>query len=403
MHTAKPYRVRAVRCDHRASDEEVYDALRRVADPLTAAWRRLAAAGRVLVKPNAYFSGGVRRFEGRNRELVDDAVLRALLRLLRERTRAEVLVIDDSPPASAEATAAPGVAIRPVLAEFDVAYRSASDPPAECVDVPGGGSMFDRYLLSSAVRESDAVVSLAKMKNHAFMGVTLCLKNLFGLPAWPPAGRVRTYYHHFIRLPHVLVDLGRIVAPCLNVIDALTGQAGREWDGEGRICSALVAGDHPVATDACGAYLMGHEPATDWPAPPFRTERNALRLAAGRGFGTVDLEAIDFASECEAPLAAFDSRTRDTAETIRSWRRTTCEQALFYREHRAELTARYPGEYIFLQDGHVVWHGAEPWKEGSRRGLSGGQRDHALWLKFADPDEAEGEHFEVYEETLRAL
>jgi hypothetical protein len=36
----------------------------------------------------------------------------------------------------------------------------------------------------------------------------------------------------------------------------------------------------------------------------------------------------------------------------------------------------------------------------SRRKLSGAQSEKAMWFKYVDPDEIEGEHYEVYEETL---
>ncbi|MCK5380770.1 MAG: hypothetical protein KAJ81_04815, partial [Candidatus Latescibacteria bacterium] len=176
-----------------------------------------------------------------------------------------------------------------------------------------------------------------------------------------------------------------------------------EWGGEGRICDTLIAGDHPVATDACGAWLMGHDPASDWPMPPFRRDRNALLVAAQHGFGTVDINEIDFETEVTRPLASFDSVETDADEMVFSWRRTACEQGLFYRDHQKELVSRYAGEYLFLQDGEVVWHGPNPDHLGSRRDLSGDKKDSALWLKFVDPDEAEGEHFEVYEEELRKL
>ena len=104
---------------------------------------------------------------------------------------------------------------------------------------------------------------------------------------------MRTYFHHAIRLSYVLPDLARITNPCLNIIDALTGQWGREWNGEGRVCDALIAGDQIVATDTVGATLMGHDPTSDWPTPPFRRDRNHLRVAAEGGFGTVDLSQID--------------------------------------------------------------------------------------------------------------
>ena len=114
--------------------------------------------------------------------------------------------------------------------------------------------MFRQYLLPQSAVDSDAFVSVSKLKCHAFTGVTLCLKNLFGLPPMPPFGRARVYYHHIIRLPYVLVDLGRIVDPALNIIDGLVGQSGREWGGEGRIADTLIAGDQVIATEA------------DWPS-----------------------------------------------------------------------------------------------------------------------------------------
>jgi hypothetical protein len=200
-----------------------------------------------------------------------------------------------------------------------------------------------------------------------------------------------------------LADLGMILQPCLNIVDALTGQWGREWGGEGRITNALLAGDHVIATDAVGTTLMGHDPASDWPTPPFRRDRNHLLIAARRGFGTVNLDEIDFQSELPAPLAHFDSVETDSPATVESWRRTTCEQGLFYRDHRRQLVDRYRGEFIFLQDGDVVWHGADPSNLGSRRELSRDKKDRALWLKLVDSDETEGERFSVYDECLAAM
>ena len=126
------------------------------------------------------------------------------------------------------------------------------------------------------------------------MGITLCMKNLFALMSIQPSGRHRHYYHHLVRMPYMLADLGRLMNPTLNIIDGIVTQAGQEW-GAGefpRICNTLIAGDQVVATDACGAYLMGHDPKSDWLTPPFHRDRNALLIAAQSGFGTVNLEEI---------------------------------------------------------------------------------------------------------------
>ena len=269
------YTVRAVHCDHRATDEEVYERLRAVTDPLSRSWERIEKARQVLIKVNmAMPPANVHRFAGRRRELVDEAVFRAVLRRLRERTSARIVAADGM----SRTPGAPHDSLnyKPILDEFGVEWVDACEPPFTLYDVPGGGNMFARYKLTAAIGESDAVVSVSKMKNHLFQGVTLSLKNLFGWPPMAPHGRTRRYYHHIIRLSYVLPDLGLIAQPCLNVVDALVGQAGREWDGEGRVCDALIAGDQTIATDACGAWLMGHDPAGDWPDGPYLDRKSVV-------------------------------------------------------------------------------------------------------------------------------
>ena len=403
MKDTKDYAVRATHCSHEASLDEIYHKLKEITAPLSRSWEKIERAKRVGIKVNMQFrTQSIRYIGGRRQELVDDDVLRASLRLLRERTDAELFALDTS-------TAPPGQRpgedfnTKSILDEYGVHYVEAGDPPLERYKVPGDGLMFSEYQLSAALGEADAFVSIAKMKNHGFMGITLCLKNLFGLPPIPPHGRLRTYFHHVIRLSYVLPDLGMIAQPCLNIIDGLTGQARMEWNGEGRIADCLVAGDHVIATDACGSHLMGTDPALDWPHPPFRRDRSPVAVAAEHGFGTTNLNEIDFAIDgLVLPVAEFDSAQTDPPQVIDQLRRTASEQALFYRENRNRLLDAHAGQYIFLQDGEVIWSGTDPQQAGSVQEIAARKEDQAVWLKLADPDELEGEHMEVYEKILAA-
>ncbi len=403
------FQVRAVHCDHQADDDEVYEALRRATLPLTRAWQRLRRAGVIAVKFNQdYDPKQVPVFHGHRQQLVSDTVARAVLRLLREETTADVYVIDSS---VFDRRPDPGprfsTNLASVLAEFDVPYFDVDQPPHQVYEVPGGGRMFRSYVLSQRLMEADALVDVQKMKNHAYMGVTLTLKNLFGLVPQPPVNRPRHYFHHLVRMPYMLADLGRLLDPALCIIDGLVGQAGMEWgDGEGlaRVADTLVAGDHPVATDTCGAYLMGHDPMTDWLVEPFHRDRNALLVAAEGGYGTVDRDAIDFESEVERqPEGTFFAFMTDTLERVISWRRSMCEQALYYRDHMRTFVDRYRGEYILLQAGEVRWHSPDGALRVSRRKLAGDKPDQAMYLKYVDPEEREGEHYEVYEAALAHL
>lgn len=407
MEYQKKFSVRAVYCDHRASDDEVYQALKRATQPLTKSWGRLRKAKRIAIKFN-------QDKEQRNHvtwrnhrlQLVSDSVARATLRLLRENTSAELFCVDVSfyrkyvPQAKDEDT----TQLRHVLREFDV---TCIDGNVDVVwaNVPGRGLMFDKYPVTREFNDMDEWISVQKLKNHAFMGVTLCMKNLFGLMPTEPLGRPRTYYHHLVRMPYMLADLGRLYNPALNIIDGMVCQAGEEWGkgNEMRIANTLIAGDHVVATDAVGAHLMGHDiTGGDWKTEPFHRDRNSLRVAAESGFGTVNLDEMDFESEVTAPVGdkPFFAKITDSPEIVHSWRKTTAEQGLYYRDHFGEITRRYAGEYILMQMGEVKWHEKSGTVKASRRVLSGGHPEQAMWMKYVDPEDAEGEHFEIYERTL---
>lgn len=396
--------VRAVHCDHRASDEEVYRALVRATDPLDRAWNKLKRAHRIGVKLNQVGPLIPRVHAGRLQEIVDPAVGRAVLRLLRERTDAEIICTEISISAhNAGQPPEETLVLRSILEEYDVPFVDGDVPPHRTYDVPGGGLMFERYLLPESVMDVDAFVSVQPMKCHLYMGVTLCLKNLFGLTPMEPHGRSRAYFHHLIRLGYVLADLGQLVQPTLNIIDGLVGQSHREWGGPARIGDTLVAGDHVISTDACGAYLMGFHPLLDWPHQPYLRDRNALRIAHDAGFGTADITDIDFRSEIEAPVADFHTAEIDPFETVLAWRRSACEQALYYRDHRREFAQKYTKKFILLQDNEVKWHSEDSTLNASRRKLAGKAVNSAMYLKLVDPDEIEGEHFEVYENELARI
>jgi uncharacterized protein (DUF362 family) len=402
--SSQKYQVRAVHCDHQADDDQVYEALLRATMPLENTWAKLKAAKTIGIKFNqAWEPDKILYHAGQMQELVSRRVARATLRLLRENTTADIICSEIS-VFKKDRDPEPGdnFPLLDILREFDVTFVDGNLAPHKVYKVPGGGQMFRQYLLPQRTADVDEFISVQKMKNHAFMGITLCLKNLFGLTPQEPAGHPRQYFHHLVRMPYMLADLGRLFNPALNIIDGLVAQAGREWGGEPFPANCLVAGDHVITTDVCGTYLMGHDPKENWPNQPFLRDGNALVAAAEGGFGTVNMDEIDFESEMAAPVGKFYTQSTDPFETTVSWRRTTCEQALYYRDNPSQF-AQYAGEYILLQDGEVVWHSADPTINRSRRELSGRKKDSAMWLKFVDPDEAEGEHYEVYERTLEQL
>ena len=91
----KHYKVRASHCHYSATEDEIYNALKKTTDPLDRTWEKLEKAKKVVLKLNMIKKPeAIVYFKGRRRELVDDAVARAVLRLLRERTTAELIATD---------------------------------------------------------------------------------------------------------------------------------------------------------------------------------------------------------------------------------------------------------------------------------------------------------------------
>ncbi len=197
--------------------------------------------------------------------------------------------------------------------------------------VPHGGLMFKGYDLNHSYADCDVFVSLAKMKEHATAGVTLSMKNCFGItpctiygegspedePGLVPKGG-RGPFHWGNRLPPksapLIVDANapkeggyrvpRVVADLvaarpihLAIIDGVYTMAGGEgpWTDGRRFIhpGVLVAGTNCVATDAVAMALMGFDPLADRGTPPFETSDSTLRLAEQLGVGTRDLNQID--------------------------------------------------------------------------------------------------------------
>ena len=65
---------------------------------------------------------------------------------------------------------------------------------------------------------------------------------------------------------------------------------------------------------------------------------------------------------------------------------------------------RYANDFIYMQDGDVVWHGEDPSHIKSHQEFASSDKPgSALFMKLVDPQETEGERFEVYEDNLKRI
>jgi uncharacterized protein (DUF362 family) len=194
------------------------------------------------------------------------------------------------------------------------------------VKVPGGGSLYPAYQLNHSYVDCDVYVSLAKLKNHATAGVTLSMKNNFGITPTAlysqhehdeksqsarvqvlhlgkeraadgapqeldPDGPRRPSY----RVPRVTVDMVGIRPIDLAIIDGVETVSGGEgpWlELKAQQPGLLLAGRNPVCTDAVATAVMGYDPLAKAATGPFPGD-NHLALAADLGLGTNDPKEIE--------------------------------------------------------------------------------------------------------------
>ncbi len=194
--------------------------------------------------------------------------------------------------------------------------------------VPWGGYLFPAYVLNRAYEETDVFISLAKLKNHADAGVTLSVKNSFGITPLslygddagdedaskarvkilhdgtldPPAGvpaelSADTPREPSWRAPRVTADLLGLRPIDLAIVDGIETVAGGEgpWvPGNLRHLKPglLLVGRNAVCTDAVATAVMGYNPQAPAGADPFPGD-NHLQLAALAGLGTNDPARIE--------------------------------------------------------------------------------------------------------------
>jgi uncharacterized protein (DUF362 family) len=198
--------------------------------------------------------------------------------------------------------------------------------------VPGGGLMYAGYDLNHSYRDTDVFVSLAKLKEHRTAGVTLSMKNCFGItpctiysheapedePSIVPLGYREPMHSGSrvppksapqpvaqstdpgFRVPRITADLVASRPIHLAVIDGVYTMTGGELPNQERNWihrpvhpGLLIAGLNCVSTDAVATAIMGFDPKADRGTPPFEKCDSTLHLAEQLGVGSCDLNRIE--------------------------------------------------------------------------------------------------------------
>jgi uncharacterized protein (DUF362 family) len=148
-------------------------------------------------------------------------------------------------------------------------------------EVDMGGVVLKNWPVFRPFLEADKIFNLPIAKQHGLVGVTLGMKNWYGI-----LGGERNRLHQQIH--QSLVDLANFMLPTLTLMDCYrvllrNGPTGGNLE-DVALKKTLVAGTDPVAIDAYVAKAY-------WDLDPEHLPY--LQMAAARGLGTVDFAALE--------------------------------------------------------------------------------------------------------------
>jgi len=132
----------------------------------------------------------------------------------------------------------------------------------EIASVPNalGMTKLTEIVVAQTVKRADRVVSLAKMKTHHWAGLTLSMKNCFGLLPGTVYGWPKNVLH-FQGIERSIVDIVASVKPDLAIVDGVVGMEGDgPIMGTPKQSNVIVMGTNFPAVDATCARIMDFDP-----------------------------------------------------------------------------------------------------------------------------------------------
>lgn len=150
----------------------------------------------------------------------------------------------------------------PILDEAHLEFVDLNHDEVWTVRNRSGLTPLASLHLPASLKRADLVVSLPKLKTHHWVGVTLAMKNLFGVMPGVAYGWPKNVLHQ-AGIEASILDITATVRPALAIVDGIVGM-----EGDGPLMGSpvpsgvVILGTNLPAVDATGARLIGIDPLT---------------------------------------------------------------------------------------------------------------------------------------------
>ena len=148
-----------------------------------------------------------------------------------------------------------------VVREHKVSYVDLNTDDVRSTPVRSSYTPFKQLYLPETLFNADLLVSMPKMKTHHWAGVTLSMKNLFGIVPGAVYGWPKNILH-WQGIDNSILDINSsLPLPRFAIVDGIVGMEGNgPLQGQAKSAGVLIFGDDFVSVDASAARLMKLEP-----------------------------------------------------------------------------------------------------------------------------------------------
>jgi uncharacterized protein (DUF362 family) len=217
----------------------------------------VSVAGRsVLLKPNFV------EFDPQGVVNTDPRVVAAAIEAFRRLDAREVTVAEGPGHRRDNEYLLRASGLQSVLDQHRARYVDLNSDDVSALSLPSRFTSLGRLYFPQTVLKADLVVSMPKLKTHHWAGVTLSMKNLFGVIPGSVYGWPKNILH-WAGIDESIVDINAALSmPRFAIVDGIVGMEGNgPIQGTPKHAGVLIFGEDPVAVDATAARLMRIDPA----------------------------------------------------------------------------------------------------------------------------------------------
>ncbi len=210
---------------------------------------------RVLLKPNLV------EFDPKGVINTHPAVVEAAIDSFRSLGAAQVVVAEGPGHRRDNEYLLSASGLYDVIKEHRVRYVDLNSDDVHSTPLRSSFTDLKQLYLPETLYNADLLVSMPKLKTHHWAGVTLSLKNMFGVVPGAVYGWPKNILH-WQGIHQSILDINSsLPLPQFAIVDGIVGMEGNgPLQGRAKNSGVLIFGDDLVAVDATSARVMKIEP-----------------------------------------------------------------------------------------------------------------------------------------------